>query len=80
MKRHPSEPVVITKPGRVVALVVPPGDDDRPWEHLRGAARWFGDALAPVLDEGAPLVSRDRLIVGSRLAKPWRPAPARPRP
>ena len=68
MKRHPSEPVVITKPG------------DRPWEHLRGAARWFGDALAPVLDEGAPLVSRDRLIVGSRLAKPWRPAPARPRP
>ena len=28
---------------------------------------------------GAPLVSRDRLIVGSRLAKPWRPAPTRPR-
>lgn len=28
---------------------------------------------------GAPLVSQDRLIVGSRLAKAWRPAPTRPR-
>jgi len=28
---------------------------------------------------GAPLVSQDQLIVGSRLAKAWRPAPNRPR-
>jgi len=50
--RETAEPIVITKRGRVVARVVPAGDDDdRPWEHLRGTARWVGDPLAPVVDE-----------------------------
>ena len=50
--RETAEPIVITKRGRVVARVVPAGDDDdRPWEGLRGTARWAGDALAPVVDE-----------------------------
>lgn len=50
--RETSEPVVITKRGRVVARLVPAGDeDDRPWERLRGTARWAGDPLAPVVDE-----------------------------
>ena len=33
-------------------LQVPAGDeDDRPWERLRGTARWAGDPLSPVVDE-----------------------------
>lgn len=46
------EPVLITKRGRVVASLVPAGDDeDRPWLRVRGKARWNGDPYAPVLDE-----------------------------
>ncbi len=50
--RETAEPIVITKRGRVVARLVPAGDDDdRPWEILRGTARWSGDAVAPVVEE-----------------------------
>lgn len=50
--RESAEPIVITKRGRVVARVVPAGDDDdRPWQRLRGTATWTGDPFAPVLDD-----------------------------
>ena len=50
--RERGEPVTITKRGRVVARLVPAEDeDDRPWQRLRGAARWIGDPLAPVVTE-----------------------------
>jgi prevent-host-death family protein len=46
------EAITITKRGRVVARLVPAQDDgERPWERLRGKARWTGDPFAPVLDE-----------------------------
>jgi prevent-host-death family protein len=46
------EPVTITKRGRIVARLVPANDDsERPWERVRGKARWTGDPFAPVLDE-----------------------------
>ena len=49
--RETAEPIVITKRGRIVARLVPAGDDDdRPWERLRGTARWEGDPLGPVVD------------------------------
>ena len=44
--------ITITKRGRVVARLVRAGDaDERPWERLRGKARWTGDPLAPAIDE-----------------------------
>jgi prevent-host-death family protein len=50
--RERGEPITITKRGRVVARLVPAGDDDeRPWERVRGAVRWRGDAIGPVVDE-----------------------------
>lgn len=50
--RESAEPITITKRGRVVARLVPAGDeDDRPWELLRGKATWTGDPFAPVIDE-----------------------------
>ena len=50
--RERGEPVVITKRGRVVASLVPAGnEDDRPWLRVRGAARWTGDAVQPAVDE-----------------------------
>jgi prevent-host-death family protein len=50
--RDRGEPVLITKRGRVVASLVPAGDEkDRPWLRVRGLARWTGDPYAPVLDE-----------------------------
>lgn len=50
--RESAEPITITKRGRVVARLVPAGDeDDRPWERLRGTIRWHGDPFAPVVDE-----------------------------
>ncbi|OFW03301.1 MAG: hypothetical protein A3H96_19580 [Acidobacteria bacterium RIFCSPLOWO2_02_FULL_67_36] len=50
--RERGEPVTITKRGRVVARLVPADDeDDRPWQRLRGLARWNGDPLAPAIDE-----------------------------
>jgi prevent-host-death family protein len=46
------EPITITKRGRVVARLVPAGDEDaRPWLRVRGTARWHGDPFAPVVDE-----------------------------
>lgn len=46
------EPVTITKRGRIVARLVPADDDsERPWERVRGKARWTGDPFAPVVDE-----------------------------
>jgi prevent-host-death family protein len=50
--RQRGEPITITKRGRVVARLVPAGDeDDRPWTALRGGGRWTGDPFAPVIDE-----------------------------
>jgi prevent-host-death family protein len=45
------EPITITKRGRVVARLVPAGDENaRPWMTLRGRGRWTGEPLAPVVD------------------------------
>ena len=50
--RDRGEPITITKRGRVVARLVPAGDeDDRPWMSLRGRGRWTGDPFAPAVDE-----------------------------
>lgn len=50
--RETAEPVTITKRGRVVARLIPAGDeDDRPWERLRGTASWHGDPVQPVIEE-----------------------------
>lgn len=50
--RERGEPITITKRGRVVARLVPAGDEDaRPWLALRGQGRWLGDPYAPVVDE-----------------------------
>lgn len=46
------ETVTITKRGRIVARLVPADDaGDRPWEPMRGKARWAGDPFAPVLED-----------------------------
>jgi prevent-host-death family protein len=50
--RETAEPIIITKRGKIVARLVPAGDeDDRPWERLRGSVRWHGDPFAPAVDE-----------------------------
>jgi prevent-host-death family protein len=50
--RERGEPITITKRGRVVARLVPAGDEEeRPWTALRGRGRWAGDPFAPVVDE-----------------------------
>ena len=50
--RERGEPITITKRGRVVARLVPAGDeDDRPWVGLRGSGTWTGDPCAPVVTE-----------------------------
>ena len=50
--RERGEPITITKRGRVVARLVPAADeDDRPWQRLRGTARWIGDPFAPAVEE-----------------------------
>lgn len=44
--------ITITKRGRVVARLVPAGDDDnRPWLRVRGRAKWTGDPFAPAVEE-----------------------------
>lgn len=46
------EPITITKRGRVVARLVPAGDEDaRLWMTLRGRGRWIDDPFAPVVEE-----------------------------
>jgi prevent-host-death family protein len=50
--RERGEPITITKRGRVVARLVPAGDEEeRPWTALRGHGRWTGDPFAPVVHE-----------------------------
>ena len=50
--RERGEPITITKRGRVVARLVPAGDEDeRPWLALRGRGRWTGDPFSPAVDE-----------------------------
>jgi len=50
--RDQGRSITITKRGRVVARLVPAGDEDeRPWLRVRGHARWRGDPLAPVVDD-----------------------------
>ena len=50
--RERGEPITITKRGRVVARLVPAGDEnDRPWVALRARGTWTGDPYAPVLRE-----------------------------
>ena len=50
--RERGEPITITKRGRVVARLVPAGDEDeRPWLALRGRGRWTGDPFASVVEE-----------------------------
>jgi prevent-host-death family protein len=45
------ESITITKRGRIVARLVPAGEqDERPWERVRGRARWQGDPLAPAVE------------------------------
>ena len=49
--RERGEPITITKRGRVVARLVPADDaHERPWQRLRGTARWTADPLAPAVD------------------------------
>jgi prevent-host-death family protein len=46
------EPITITKRGRIVARLVPAGDDNaRPWMTLRGRGRWTGDPFGPAVEE-----------------------------
>lgn len=46
------EPITITKRGRVVARLMPAGDEDqRPWLPLRGQGRWTGDPFRPAVGE-----------------------------
>jgi prevent-host-death family protein len=50
--RERGEPITITKRGRVVARLVPAGDEEeRPWLALRGRGRWTGDPYAPAVVE-----------------------------
>ena len=50
--RERGEPITITKRGRVVARLVPAGDEEkRPWLAPRGQGRWVGDPYAPVVEE-----------------------------
>ena len=50
--RERGESITITKRGRVVARLVPAGDEnERPWLELRGRGRWIGDPYTPVVDE-----------------------------
>lgn len=50
--RERGEPITITKRGRVVARLVPAGDeDDRPWLRLRGTVTRYDDPFEPTIDE-----------------------------
>ena len=61
--RERGEPITITKRGRVVARLVPAGDEnERPWIALRGRGRWTGSPFAPVVEE-------DEVVALTRPAK-----------
>jgi prevent-host-death family protein len=46
--RERGEPITITKRGRMVARLVPAGDeDDRPWLRLRGTVTRYEDPFEP---------------------------------
>ena len=46
------EPITITKRGRIVARLVPAGDEDeRPWLRLRGTVKRYDDPFEPAIDE-----------------------------
>jgi prevent-host-death family protein len=50
--RERGEAITITKHGRVVARLIAADDEnDRPWQRVRGKARWVGDPFAPAIDE-----------------------------
>lgn len=46
------EPITITKRGKVVARLVPAGDEDeKPWLRLRGLGARYIDPFRPVFDD-----------------------------
>ena len=50
--RDDGQPIIITKRGRVVARLVPAGDEDeRPWLRVRGRATWTDDPMVPAVRE-----------------------------
>lgn len=50
--RESGESITITKRGRIVASLVPAGDqDEHPWRRLRGTVHWEGNAFAAAIDE-----------------------------
>lgn len=50
--RERGEPITITKRGRIVARLVPAGDeDDRPWLRVRGTVTRYDDPFEPAIDE-----------------------------
>lgn len=50
--RERGEPITITKRGRVVAKLVPAGDEDeKPWLHLRGTVIRYDRPFDPAIDE-----------------------------
>jgi prevent-host-death family protein len=50
--RERGEPLTITKRGRVVARLVPAGDEDeRPWLRLRGTVTRYDRPFEPAIDE-----------------------------
>lgn len=50
--RERGEPITITKRGRVVARLVPAGDqDERPWLRVRGTVKKYDRPYEPAIDE-----------------------------
>ena len=50
--RERGEPITITKRGRVVARLVPAGDqDEKPWLRIRGTVKKDDRPFEPAIDE-----------------------------
>lgn len=50
--RERGEPITITKRGRVVARLVPAGDqDEKPWLRVRGTVKKYERPYEPAIDE-----------------------------
>lgn len=50
--RERGEPITITKRGRVVARLVPAGDqDEKPWLRIRGTVKKYDRPFEPAIDE-----------------------------